>query len=369
MSEPGMNRRDFLRAGLGGSALALAPRFVQTTAPRAVSLVVDPADAVATAAPVTWALGALEQTLSAAGHRVRRVTTIDAVDAGDVCLLASGTRTPVAVEGLARARIIVAAAPESLAICTTRIAGRETVLACGVDARALVYALLEIAERVRAGGWPASLATDPSVVERPANPVRSVMRQFTCEALDKPWFYDRDGWRRYLSMLAGHRFNRIHLAFGLGYDTLQQVADSYLLFLYPFLLPVPGYDVRVSNLPDEERDRNLDTLKFVSDEAVARGLEFQLGVWMHGYQLGEWLARAISGRGPDAGHAPGILPRCAHGRPARTVRRSRRSVFAFTARAESPRAATTSGRRCSTASDAPDERSRSICTPRASIRR
>ncbi len=111
------------------------------------------------------------------------------------------------------------------------------------------------------------------------------MRQFTSEALDKPWFHDRESWTHYLTMLATHRFNRLHLAFGLGYDSLQRVADSYFLFLYPFLLAVPGYDVRVTNLTDEERDRNLETLRFIGAETVARGLEFQLGIWMHGYQL------------------------------------------------------------------------------------
>ena len=110
------------------------------------------------------------------------------------------------------------------------------------------------------------------------------MRQFTSELLDKPWFYDREMWPRYLTMLAAQRFNRFHLAFGLGYDSLQQVADSYFLFLYPFLLAVPGYDVRATNLPDAERDRNLETLRFISEQTVARGMEFQLGIWMHGYR-------------------------------------------------------------------------------------
>jgi hypothetical protein len=110
------------------------------------------------------------------------------------------------------------------------------------------------------------------------------MRQFNSELLDKPWYYDREMWPRYLTMLAANRFNRFHLAFGLGYDDLRQVADSYLLFLYPFLLSLPGYNVRATNLPDAERDRNLETLRFISEQTVARGLEFQLGVWMHGYQ-------------------------------------------------------------------------------------
>jgi hypothetical protein len=86
-------------------------------------------------------------------------------------------------------------------------------------------------------------------------------------------------------MLATHRFNRLHLAFGFGYDSLQHVTDSYFLFAYPFLVGVPGYDVRVTALPDAERDRNLDQLRFISDETAARGLDFELGIWMHGYQL------------------------------------------------------------------------------------
>ena len=144
--------------------------------------------------------------------------------------------------------------------------------------------------RVRAPAIPG--AADVLAVPRrgglqPANAVRSIMRQFTSEALDKPWFYDRGGWTDYLSMLAQHRFNRLHLAFGLGYDFLQGVEDSYLLFAYPFLVSVPGYDVRVTNLPDDERDRNLDIVRFVSEQAVHHGLDFELGLWMHGYQLAD----------------------------------------------------------------------------------
>ena len=144
----------------------------------------------------------------------------------------------------------------------------------------------ELADRVRAGE-PVSdaLAARAATVQRPGNAVRSVMRQFTCETLDKPWFYDRDGWTSYLTMLAAHRFNRLHLAFGFAYDSLRHVEDSYLLFAYPFLVDVPGYSVRVSNLLDAERGRNLETLRFVSDEAATRGLDFELGIWMHGYQL------------------------------------------------------------------------------------
>src|SRR3954470_13377875 len=110
------------------------------------------------------------------------------------------------------------------------------------------------------------------------------MRQFTSELYDKTWFYDKEQWNQYLSMLASQRFNRFDLTFGLGYDSLDQVTDSYFLFTYPFLLAVPGYDVRATNLPDSERDRNLEMLRYISEQTVARGMDFQVGFWMHGYQ-------------------------------------------------------------------------------------
>jgi hypothetical protein len=113
------------------------------------------------------------------------------------------------------------------------------------------------------------------------------MRLFTSEVEDKPWFNDREMWPAYLSMLVAQRFNRFNLAFGIGYDFLRNVTDAYFLFAYPFLIAVPGYDVRVPQLPSGERERNLEMLRFISEQTVARGLEFQLGIWMHGYQ---WIA-------------------------------------------------------------------------------
>jgi len=120
--------------------------------------------------------------------------------------------------------------------------------------------------------------------ERPANAVRSVQRLFTSEVEDKPWFYDHEMWPRYLAMLAENRFTRFNLSFGIGYDFLRAVTDAYFLFAYPFFISVAGYNVRAANLPDTERDRNLEILRFISEQTVFHGLQFQLGLWMHGYQ-------------------------------------------------------------------------------------
>jgi hypothetical protein len=127
---------------------------------------------------------------------------------------------------------------------------------------------------------PLLRAADPPA----ASQVRGIMRLFVSDVEDKPWYNDREMWPAYFSMLAEHRFNRFQLAFGIGYDFLREVTDSYLVFAYPFLLDVPGYKVRATGLDDAERDRNLATLQYISQQAVAHGIRFQLGLWMHGYQ-------------------------------------------------------------------------------------
>src|SRR5262249_33561551 len=96
------------------------------------------------------------------------------------------------------------------------------------------------------------------------------------------------------------RFNRVNLMVGLGYNFPRHVSDAYLYFPYPFLLDVPGYRVRVPQLPDEERDRNLAVLQRASEQAAIRGLDFQIGIWTHAYQ---WFDS------PDARHTvEGLTP-------------------------------------------------------------
>ena len=165
----------------------------------------------------------------------------------------------------------------------------ETVLlAAAGDDRGMVYALLELRDLVLTAADPQAALRDLETrFEHPRLGVRSMSRLFTSHRLDLSWFHDRSFWDDYLTDLATHRFNRFSLAFGLGYDYLidKRVADNYLCFPYPFVLDVPGYDVRVDGLDADERGRNLATLQYVAAAAARRGLEFSLGLWNHAYRL------------------------------------------------------------------------------------
>lgn len=249
-----MNRREFLWQAGGAAALARAQA-------------VDP---VASSPPARWAWKELQDALAARGV------------SGGPSIVAAGFESPVARQILKGA---VPAGPEALALAPGQMDGRPVVLAAGSDPRGLTYALLELADRVTHAADPQAALTVPKpVVERPANVIRSVTRCFVSDVEDKPWYHDRSMWPAYLSMLAAQRFNRFSLAFGIGYDFTRQIRDCYFHFAYPFLLDVPGYKVRAVPLPDEERDRNFEMLRYIGELAVARGLQFQLALWTHAYQ-------------------------------------------------------------------------------------
>lgn len=165
--------------------------------------------------------------------------------------------------------------------------GTVTVLVGGDD-RGTTYALLELADVIRYGtGRRDDLARLRSRYERPHVGVRSISRMYTSQRLDRVWLHDRSFWDEYLTEIATHRYNRFTLAFGLGYDYLidKLVVDNELYFLYPFVLDVPGHTVTVNGLTAEQRAANLASIQYVAAQAVARGLDFGLGLWNHAYRL------------------------------------------------------------------------------------
>ena len=246
-----------------------------------MSIVVDPAFSSSPA--VTLAVQELGGALAERGFALRQAPSIE--QAAGFCILAAAPSLPLASAALQRASAQVPRKAEALAIVASAFNGRAGVLACGSDARGLTYAIHELADRVRHTPDPLSALQPPKpVVEEPFSAVRGIGRLFVSAVEDRPWFEDRKFWPPYLSMLAAQRFNRLHLALGIGYDSLEGVTDAYLLFAYPFLLSTPGYPVRAVNLTDDVRERNLQLLQFISSEAVAHGLDFQLGIWTHGYE-------------------------------------------------------------------------------------
>jgi hypothetical protein len=286
MTHSNISRRNFLEiTALSLGALTTGTvAFAQLDGGNIVSIVTEDGDALATAIPAAWALQELAQKLTQRGVTVHRFQSMEQAGTADLYIVAAGAKSQGASPVLKRAAISVADTPEALALVPFTHKGKPALLACGNDARGLMYALLELADRVQHSENPLhSLALKGPVAEKPLNQVRSIGKLFSSDIEDKPWYNDREMWPAYFAMLATQRINRFNLSVGIGFDTLEYVTDSYFLFAYPFLLSVPGYDVRAVNLPDEERDHNLEMLRYISQQAVAHGIDFQFGIWTHGY--------------------------------------------------------------------------------------
>lgn len=260
----GVARRQFIKLA-GMAAAAGAADAHAAGADIKVRLVVPPVHPLATAAPVVWALDQLKAALT-----LKKIAFETSPQKGDGFNIVLADQQQF--QGSPN--------PESLQITPAK----DGLSVSGGGPVGLSYALTELADRVRyAVPGDTGLTISKDIRETPANRIRGIDRLFVTEVEDKAWYYDRDFWTGYLDRLATARFNRFTLAFGLDYDAPIGISENYFHFVYPYLLAVPGYDVRVTDISDEERDRNLETLKFIARETARRGLQFQLGIWTHAY--------------------------------------------------------------------------------------
>ncbi len=250
---------------------------------KAISVIVPETDPVANSGPVQWAVQELVEASALSGSAVKLYAGTKSVPEDSRCVLVSMPTGALAKEILRHNKLALPASAEALVITEGFADGREVLLACGTDAVGLMYAVLELADRIQCGIDPmTALRADEPIIEKPAVRVRSIYRTFTSDVEDLPWYTSKNFWRQYLTELAKNRINRFSLTFGMGYNTPRNIKDSYLFFVYPFLVEVPEYDVHAVGLPDAERDRNLEMLKFISEETAARGIDFHLGLWSHG---------------------------------------------------------------------------------------
>ncbi len=179
--------------------------------------------------------------------------------------------------------------PESFALIPILYFGKKIIIAYGADSRGLVYALTELSDRfLNNTNKNNYFNIKNKIIEKPATKIRSISKCFESNIEDLDWFHNRSMWRKYLSMLVTQRFNRFTLTFGMQYNYPygnEFITDVYLYLAYPFLVSPKGYDIYAEGLSDKERLKNLQTLKFISNEAVKCGLDFQLALWTQSYDF------------------------------------------------------------------------------------
>lgn len=252
------------------------------------TILVMPDDNVAASVPATWAIQELKNAIEKQGSTVTIEKSLAEINDTDFCIYAGGFNDPLSREIFMQEQIEPYREAEALCIVPSRIKGRTILFAGGADNLGLVYALTELADRIDCiKSNREALEFNTPVIERPASRTRSMMRNFSSEVEDKPWFYDKGYWIAYLDMLVYSRINRFSFTTGMGYNLVQRVSDGYFLFPYPFLLDVPGFNVTARGLSVQEREKNLEMLKFIGNETSRRGLQLQFGIWTLAYKWEE----------------------------------------------------------------------------------
>src|SRR5262249_1624289 len=278
-ARPGPDRRS--SKGVAGSPAVMA---------RTMSIIAGPD----LAAPARHGLAKLEAAARAQGWEIDRAASED-VARGDVIVVAA---LPDAARALpfAPAPARPLDAPEALAVKKFSLGGKPTILVAGADARGLMYALLDAAERLAVAEDPADLlGAIREIEERPTVRDRALSVYTMNRGYWEGRFYNDEYWKRYFDTLAGSRFNRFLIIF--GYEN-----GGFLAPPYPCFFDTPAFPgVRMVGLTPEQQRRNLAALNRLIELAHARAIGVTLGIWDHIYRGGvqaggaEWV-KELRGR-------------------------------------------------------------------------
>lgn len=283
-----LSRRHFLKstASVAVAATTLAGLSPQLKAQNisGIALVTDPSDSTANLPPPQWALSELKKQLEAKGQVVVQVSKWSEVPQGySIIVIAGGSSTLASQIGVS-----VPSAPESLALTPGNLGGKDLLGVFGSDSRGLMYAILELVDRIHYSETVVTgLTLSKAITEQTYTKIRSIVKHFANTTEDLPNFRDKKYWDEYLTMLAHCRYNRFAWGSGQNHNySLSEsfwIPDAYFCFMYPYFVSTGG--VTVSNVSAEDQKTNLEMLKYISDGCALRGLDFTLQVWNSNFKV------------------------------------------------------------------------------------
>lgn len=143
-------------------------------------------------------------------------------------------------------------------------------LILGYDDIGLMYGCFDFAEQLEVLKKEINSITPH--IKFPEVRIRGLYTFLHNSDIEKEWFYSKEYWEEFLSMLAYNRYNEFDLVF--GHQT------SHLIPIYPYLFKIEEYpQVYVEGLSEEEQKANLATLQYISSLCKKRGIKFYLGIW------------------------------------------------------------------------------------------
>ncbi len=233
------------------------------------------------APPVRHGILELRRALQTRGVSVEDVASWQEAQGRTVVVLGLGTGQGEAAKLSAEWKVPPPVGAEALGIRQLQRDGKQVLLIAGADARGLMYALQEVADRV---GWAESAEAPFSevrdIVESSYAPERALSIYTFNRAYWESRFHDEAYWARYLDMLARNRFNSLVVVF--GYEN-----GGFLAPCYPYFFDVEGFpDVRMVGITRQQQQQNQASLNRLIRMAHDRGIRFTVGIWDHIYRGG-----------------------------------------------------------------------------------
>src|SRR5450759_4187821 len=257
------------------------------TAARQVALVTDGELAPA----ARHGLAKLQEALRAKGFDI----TASVAQADYVILAGTGASAT-----LQEFQAPVPAGRESLTIWRGRYRNKPAIALRGSDARGLMYAALDTADRV---GWSSG---DPfqyvrNTTEKPYLAERGISMYTMQRAYFESRLYDEAHWKRYFDTLAADRINSFVVIF--GYEN-----GGFMAPLYPYFFDVKEFpSVEMVGLTKPQQAGNRPAFQRMIRLAHERGIEVTAGIWDHIYRGGVQ-GGGIPGASQNAGkRTPGLV--------------------------------------------------------------
>ena len=253
------------------------------------------------AAPAQHGLAKLVQALDAKGVSVVR-GGVTAADADFVVLAGVGSDAGWAERTLRATGVTLPRKPEALVIHRTKIEGKPGLVLSGADDRGVMYAALEVADRVT---WNRDERNPFALVREAAESPYVSERAVSIYTMQRAYFeqrlYDEEYWKRYFDLLARSRINCFVVIF--GYEN-----GGFMAPLYPYFFNVEGFpDVELVGLTPARQRRNVAAFRRMMEIAHERGVDFVPAPWDHIYRGGVQ-GGGIAGASAKAGQrTPGLV--------------------------------------------------------------
>ena len=232
-------------------------------------------------APADYGLEKLRVSLAAKGIPVERATNLSASGADFVVLAGQSSSARVA-GALKAAKASLPQGAQALAIRRATFQGRPALVLCGSDARGLMYAALDTADRVSWAGNP----SDPfSEVRDTSETPYLLERGISIYTMQRAYFesrlYDETYWKRYFDMLARRPDQRLHGHLRLRKRRIHGAAVSLLLRRRRISRSRAWWES-----PATSRRATWPRSRPMIRMAHERGIELTAGIWDHIYRGG-----------------------------------------------------------------------------------